>query len=231
MLCFTPLLVPALVPAQTLVQLFHESHGNWVCFQMCTHRNKQTYFCWVIFYHKSSAGIDTRAKTAQGKEKEDGQGAGAGEAALSISSQLLLCQGLKKDFTWPPEIPILGFGVVCFNAVKWCFYSNHLFNKLFNLVGSDGVLIIYSPKFRSLNLNSSRTPFPSMSLFQLGECLRYLNNLSFSYMYEKMHSLGTIMQLCLSSEMAKRVSGAILRNRNRKAKALTQAEHKKHKTR
>lgn len=65
------------------------------------------------------------------------------------------------------------------------------------------MLITHSLKFRSLNINSPHTPIPSMSLFQLGECLRYLNNLPFSYMYEKMHSLSTIMQLCLSSEMAK----------------------------
>lgn len=77
------------------------------------------------------------------------------------------------------------------------------FKKSFNLVGRDGVLITHSLKFRSLNINSPLTPIPSVSLFQLGECLKYLNNLPFSYMYEKMLSLSTITQLCLSSEMAK----------------------------
>lgn len=73
--------------------------------------------------------------------------------------------------------------------------------KMFNLVGSNGVLITHSLQFRSLNINSPRAPTPSMLLFQLGDCSRYLNNLPFSYMYEKI--LSTIMQLCLFSEMVK----------------------------
>lgn len=92
--------------------------------------------------------------------------------------------------------------VYLFNTVKWCFY--HSLNKIFNRAGSDGALITHSLKFRSLNVNSPHSPIPSMSLLQLGECLRYFNNIPFSYTYEKMHSHSTIMQLCLSSEMAKK---------------------------
>lgn len=114
------------------------------------------------------------------------------------------------------KYPSLGFHLfVCFNAGKWCFNSNHFLEKkkkLFSLVGSDGVLITHSLKFRSLNRNSPCTPIPSVSLFQLGECLQYLNNLLLGYMYEKMHSLRTIMQLCLSSETLKEGCGAVLRN-------------------
>lgn len=162
------------------------------------------------------------------RRKRVGRGQGLVRQPSAFQVSFSFAKGSKKISHDHQKYPFLSLGLfVCFNAVKRCFYSNHLLNKLFNLVGSDGVLIIYSPKFRSLHLNSARTPFPSMSLFQLGESLRYLNNLPFSYMYEKMHSLSTIMQLCLSSEMAKRVSGAILRNRNRKAKAFTQTGHKK----
>lgn len=82
-------------------------------------------------------------------------------------------------------------------------FTIHL-KKIFNRAGSDGALITHSLKFRSLNVNSTHSPIPGMSLLQLGECLRYLNNIPFSYTYEKMHSHSTIMQLCLSSEMAKR---------------------------
>lgn len=75
---------------------------------------------------------------------------------------------------------------------------------MLNCVGSDGALITRSPKFRSLNVNTPHSAIPSMSLLQLGACLRYLNNIPFSYTQEKTHSHSTIMQLCLSSEMAKR---------------------------
>lgn len=104
------MLLPALVPAQTLVQPLLESHGETEStFKLAyTETSKHVllgYFLTQIAPQSSSehglprAGVDTSTRTAQVEDRQGGwdeHGAGAGRAALrhqpafSISSQPLL---------------------------------------------------------------------------------------------------------------------------------------------
>lgn len=211
------------MPAQTLVQPSHESHGETE--PICKHAHTETSKHILLGYFLTQLVPLLWLRTGAfecwcGHQRQDstrwlgrawsrgwwGSPEAPASCQLFQSASPLLRGPTKLSHDLKITRSTHSWGYVCLFVLT---QSNGVFTvticlkKLFNLVGSGGVLITHSLKFRSLNINSPHTPIPSMSLFQLGACLRYLNNLPFSYMYEKMHSLSTIMQLCLSSEMAK----------------------------